>query len=418
MPLKRLMPDFKKLTSEKLFWIIAFSFPLCLNAINHWGSGLFASIFVLSLFLIELKSPQLETHEKLLCLGFVIVLAATSLSLMNGQDLHRGLKRIGKLQYLILFIPVYIVMRKRDIDISTPFLYGIIVSGPTMMVISVLQVFGSNLNRALGGYNELVFGSVAMIFTMIVTAAIFTKHSSKTLKILLGVSGFSTIYACVLSGTRGALIALPLVMVFQIAMLRASFQKKSLYLLGMILFISLSCAGSYFSHGMIRNRSFQAFQDLSQFIDQSNKDTSVAWRLLMWEDAIKIWKKHPFIGTGLGDFRNDVEEMMEKNESDLSKSWKHAHNFYLEYLATTGIVGFLATTLILLVWPFYLFHRKWKLYAGTNTDFASLAGMSTILTFSLIGVTWYWPARSPMVITYVFCLLIFLTASHIERKNV
>lgn len=410
--------DQKRFNWDMVFYGAAFLFPVFMNIVSHWGSVIFSCILILSLFFLRHGFQKPDTHELFLFIGFSLAIAAISVSLINAQDLHRSIKRIGKLQYLILMIPVFIVMKKRAIGLSNAFFYGALTGGPIMMATSFFQVYysdaalqssSSEIDRALGSYNELVFGSIAMIFTMIIMAAIFTGKGSKRFKFLSGLAGLATLYACVLSGTRGALIVFPFVMFFQIVMLRTAIKKKIAYLLFMLIFFSISVTGSYLSNGMIKQRITRSVDELDQFFNRSNAETSTGWRLLMWEDSIKIWKKHPVIGTGIGDFQNDVERMMANKESDLSKSWKHAHNFYLEYLATTGIIGFLATTFFLLVWPFFVFYMKWKAAHDENTRFSALAGMSTLLSFSLIGLTWYWPARSPMVITYVFCLLVFLT---------
>ncbi len=182
----------------------------------------------------------------------------------------------------------------------------------------------------------------------------------------------------------------------------------------MTIFILTSIIGSYFSNGMIKKRVNVTLMHLNQYANGSNYDTSVAMRFLMWEASIKMWKKSPIIGTGLGDFRFDIEQMMENNETKLPTSWKHAHSFYLEYLATTGIIGFTIICFAIVIFPFIMFMKKWNTSRPLNGSIESMAGMTTILAFAMIGITWYWPGRSPMVITYAFCLIVFMSASYIR----
>lgn len=58
----------------------------------------------------------------------------------------------------------------------------------------------------------------------------------------------------------------------------------------------------------------------------------------LWKAALEIWRQHSLTGIGLGNFRAACPPLLEAgiiNYCDL-----HPHNFYLEWLAETGIIGF------------------------------------------------------------------------------
>lgn len=65
-------------------------------------------------------------------------------------------------------------------------------------------------------------------------------------------------------------------------------------------------------------------------------------RLLVWEGAINAWKQHPIIGTGVETFAFAYYKYKPVGHN-LTSEWDYlynkAHNEYLNYLTTTGIVG-------------------------------------------------------------------------------
>lgn len=75
-------------------------------------------------------------------------------------------------------------------------------------------------------------------------------------------------------------------------------------------------------------------------------------RSIVWQGAIEIFKKHPIIGTGVETFAYAYYEV-KPVEHNLLSEWdflyNKAHNEYLNYLATTGMLG-LGTYLFIIVW--------------------------------------------------------------------
>ncbi len=79
----------------------------------------------------------------------------------------------------------------------------------------------------------------------------------------------------------------------------------------------------------------------SENIDKSTTESSKV-RLLVWEQAINIIKEQPLIGVGTGDSKDSLlEKYEEAGISHALSSRYNAHNQYLEWLITLGILGFL-----------------------------------------------------------------------------
>lgn len=65
-------------------------------------------------------------------------------------------------------------------------------------------------------------------------------------------------------------------------------------------------------------------------------NSSVIQRLVYFEDGMKLFKRSPIIGLGLGAFENGV-----KSVESYYYETKYLHNHYLQTLLDTGIIGFL-----------------------------------------------------------------------------
>lgn len=73
-------------------------------------------------------------------------------------------------------------------------------------------------------------------------------------------------------------------------------------------------------------------------------------RFIVWQGAINIFKSYPLFGTGLETFAYSYYQFRPQ-EHNLTSEWdflyNKAHNEYLNYLSTTGIVGFSTYMLII-----------------------------------------------------------------------
>ncbi len=75
---------------------------------------------------------------------------------------------------------------------------------------------------------------------------------------------------------------------------------------------------------------------------------STGTRIELWKGALLMFKEHPLLGVGLGDFQTDVNKLISENKLKSAIDTHHAHNIYLQALATRGIIG-LAILLVFLI---------------------------------------------------------------------
>ena len=121
---------------------------------------------------------------------------------------------------------------------------------------------------------------------------------------------------------------------------------------------------------------------MTQGSQRADIDHSVAAsaRVEVWSGTLDLWRRFPVLGTGLGSFES-VYPMVE-SEAVAAVTWEHAHNDWLELLATGGVVA----AVVLLVGVAALGRRLCaRLLAGRTPDAqaAALAGIGAVLAIGL-----------------------------------
>lgn len=102
---------------------------------------------------------------------------------------------------------------------------------------------------------------------------------------------------------------------------------------------------------------------------------SVLERGTFYKDAVKLWSDYPIIGAGGGAWAS----LYEKYQNNPYTS-RQAHNFALQYLVETGILGFLAFIgFVLAVMVFYI-----RSYIKSSQDKRDLHFLFFIVTISLL----------------------------------
>lgn len=92
-------------------------------------------------------------------------------------------------------------------------------------------------------------------------------------------------------------------------------------------------------------------------------------RLFVWQGAIAAWKHYPIFGTGVETFAYAYYLFMPPGHnltSEFGFLYNKAHNEYLNYLATTGIVG-LGTYLLMIGW--FVFIAVKRLILNSNIEY-------------------------------------------------
>lgn len=109
------------------------------------------------------------------------------------------------------------------------------------------------------------------------------------------------------------------------------------------------------------------FNSLKQKLEVQELKNGYSTRFIVWGTAFEMWKKHPILGVGPENFGEEFNHMqtIEQNYGESwNLIWHKAHNEFIHYLTTTGIVGFAAYfwLIILMFIPVFkiLFRKEWE----------------------------------------------------------
>lgn len=111
-------------------------------------------------------------------------------------------------------------------------------------------------------------------------------------------------------------------------------------------------------------------------------------RKIVWKGAIDLWKKFPIFGTGVETFAYSYY-WTRPVEHNLTSEWdflyNKAHNEYINYLATTGTIGFLTYCFFIISVLFFSLKSKSPLNLVVLSSFSSIlitnfAGFSVVVT--------------------------------------
>ena len=107
--------------------------------------------------------------------------------------------------------------------------------------------------------------------------------------------------------------------------------------------IEKGIANPYYIHGNSLQKMFfvMLYEYESYRCFQAVKDFTMLQRFELWRNAWTVFCQHPVFGVGTGDVTDACHKQLAIDHSALEGTTKHAHNQYLTFLVTFGIVGFL-----------------------------------------------------------------------------
>lgn len=229
--------------------------------------------------------------------------------------------------YLSFLIPVAVALSLRSVNfLSSPFAIFKRYSSLTFFTLALLFYIGLLFANTRGGF--LGFWAGNFVF-WIVLLLIFKNRFKNILKTAVVINLFFLLLTFIFG------IPIPQLQNFTLPNLTA----KSI-----VQQVSAKDAPS--------ENTAQAPQTDEQF----NITESGNIRLNVWQGAYDAWKANPILGTGVETFAFAYYKHKPENQN-LTSEWdflyNKAHNEYLNYLATTGIIG-LGTYLILIFWFIFL----------------------------------------------------------------
>jgi len=152
--------------------------------------------------------------------------------------------------------------------------------------------------------------------------------------------------------------------------------------------------------------------ELELYQSQPDRPTSWGARLNMWRDSITFFKQHPILGIGIGDFKKERQRLMDEGKTFEDWTYGHAHSIYFHALATTGLVGFIALLVCIIILPFLGLYRLWRQAVKGTERFYVLGGLTVVMAFAVFGLSEGWLVRNPFMNEYLLFSAFFMVSAY------
>ena len=348
-----------------------------LNFLHDWSFYLLLLLWVS--FLINLIFSQDINLSIFRSVGFIrfIFLAQVIRYLFLNNDTKY--KELILKSWLLIFLVV-------NIDLLIEYFSGKNILG-----------YKSNLDGRLASFlnDELKIGGYYFGFCLLSLATIYS-YFKRDYKIIFGFAALFLIIAFLI-GERSNFIKIlfSTIIILFFYFREHKFKLLSLSLVSIIVFTSI----------IYKNENLK-YRYFSQW-NVSNIKTNIYFT--HYKTAILVFKKYPFFGSGIKNFRVEVKKIIEdkfKNDENYN-NWQvittHPHQINFEILAETGIFGFICFFLFFLITFVFAFKkilRKNDIFLIVSTIFC-LIYINPLLPsgsfFTSYGATIFWTNYGVMI---------------------
>lgn len=378
-------------------FIISFSF---FSFISIAAGNIFLGILTLYFFIkLYKKQLKLDLYYKSYFIAIGIFVISMFISALFSGDIVYGLKRWADM-WIWRFMPFVVVvfLLNNYNDVKKVMLTGF--AGITVTSVYAVYQGLSGISRANGFYGHpMTLGGWLCIFLPLLLIEFFERKLLGKYYWLAGLAFCICSAGLVFNGTRGAWLAVAIVS----AVLLIYYMFKSKRNLAVsIIFIAL------ISTILVNNPKFMHRLDT---IDDFDKYQSNTERILIWQSAWNMFKDHPILGVGLGQY---TENYQQKYISPQAKEAKlgHAHNNFMQMLAENGIVGFAGFVIMF----GYIIFKNLIAWVKTRNVYALMIVSATVCLL-LQGFTEYNVGNSAVIKMYWFVLGLLVVLSEFYRKE-
>ena len=336
------------------------------------------------------------------------------------------LKSIFFFKYLLLYIVLRYLIETNTLNFKYFFtsctLASIFVSFDIFyQFFNGTDIFGyEGIKYKLGGPfgDELIAGGYIQrfsIFSFFLIPLFYSDQLSKYLKIIIPILFIIFFIGIVLSGNR-----MPLILFLFTVSLIVLFQKQTrkYFLPSIILFILIFSLLFNFNNKVKYN--FMAFYtQISQMMvivlekDFSNKKQPPY--LKEFTSFHGTWLMNKYIGGGIKNFRYYCHERSNIDKDSKFICNMHPHNYYLEILTETGVVGFFLISISFMIILYLTFLKKYFIKSKLNDN-------KIIIAFIFLFIAEIFPIKSTGSFfttgnaTYLFLLIGILIG--LARKDI
>ena len=377
---------------------------LCLFALTSFVSiaagNVFLGIAVL-LFFISVYKHKIDINKKFKGYYFAIAIFVFTmlLSALFSGDIVYGLNRWADM-WIWRFMPFIVITTMITEPNKSLNILKVSCIGISIGILCLIYQGVSGDGRAAGFFGHpMTFAGYLCMYLPLFLIGYFDNLFGSKYRNVSGLLFVAGIAALIFNGTRGAWIAVAITS--GILLLYYMFKNKRNLIIGTVV-IAL-CGGILVNNDAFMHR----VSTITNNRYQSNSE-----RLLMWNSAWNMFKDHPVLGVGLGQYKDNYQHKYispKAKEPNLA----HAHNNFLQMLAENGMVGFIGFISMFI----YIAGYNLKQFF-TEKNIYSLAICAVTVTLLLQGCTEFNFGNSAVVKSYwlvLGCLVVL--AESFKKKE-
>ncbi len=346
------------------------------------------AVLILGLRYLVLRRAPFISGRALLALGSLLLWAGISILYARDWSTSQGTV-VGMAKDLVL---VFVIMAFIDSPRMLRLFLGTLIATFAAICLAGLGAYLWGLEtdfagfvgfafverRFIGPYPDAnFFASFLVLVIPVCVARLLAKAPiwNRLLALLALVLLFGGL---ILTASRGGLLAvllaLPILLVFLGT--RARFRA-----------LVIGISGAVLAAFALSDQLSQRFAFLvSPSVAAPTTDVSVEGRLASWEVALQLFRDHPLLGVGAGNFNVYYQDTALNLGLIFRGEGRSAHSLYLEALAEQGLVGLGLLLLVVVGAVFALFRLAARLAAlGASTQAMDLRGFAVGLVAMLLA---------------------------------
>jgi O-antigen ligase len=279
------------------------------------------------------------------CIVSLAYFAVTIVSPLLFPDKLDGLRDVGTaFHFLVLPMIVGILVQTPKVDTFDLYLNAIRAAAIVALAHALVQIFVLGHPRATAGMaNAIPYGDTAILTAGL--SMVGFSRLSRRMKVFALTAAMSGIAGCLLSQTRGALLALPLMAVVAGAHLWPIVRRRT----GRAIIAAaaiVAVAGLFGTVAKIPAR-FEALRASVETPEPARwHDPATAHRVVLWTYGLEAFIQRPMLGYGSQNAVDEVRERAAIGGFELPP-YRHLHNEFITTAVGRGLLGLMVLLLLL-----------------------------------------------------------------------